>query len=207
MININKLNFAYNNDLILQDISIDIKEGDYVAIIGENGSGKSTLIKCLIGINKVKHDEIKIDGECITCYKKFYQIGYVSQNKGKMSELPITTFEYLNLISDDKDNILKKAKLMNITDILNEDINNLSGGQRQRVSICKSLLMDIKYLILDEPNTGLDKISRKNLYKLLSDLNKEGLTIIVVTHHLEEINNSINKVYNLETKKYEEING
>ncbi len=205
MIEINNLNYSYENEKTLENINIKINDGDYLAIVGGNGTGKSTLIKCLIGLNQVKHNMIKIDGVCINKYKNYKQIGYVKQVQTRQLDIPITSREYLSLISKDKNKINEMVSLLNLEEFIDENINNLSGGQKQRVNIAKSLLHDIKYLILDEPNTGLDFEARQNFYQLVAKLNQElKITVIIVSHHLDEISCRINKVYDMESKTLKE---
>ncbi len=205
MIKINNLNFSYEDENTLTDISFIIEDGDYLAIVGGNGTGKSTLIKCLIGINKVKEGMIKIDDIDINKFRKFKEIGYVRQTQNKHLDIPITGREYLSLVSKNRKKIEEIAKMLNLNSFIDENINNLSGGQKQRINIAKSLLHDIKYLILDEPNTGLDFNARSNFYDLVAKLNNEHkITIIIVSHHIDEISCKINKVYDLESKKIEE---
>lgn len=205
MIKINNLSFGYENEKTLENINITINDGDYLAIVGGNGTGKSTLIKCLIGLNQVKKGMITIDDTDITKYKTFREIGYVQQIRAKQLDIPITSREYLRLVSKDNHKIQSLVELLNLEQFIDEDINNLSGGQKQRVNIAKSLLHDIKYLILDEPNTGLDFDARRSFYELVANLNtKHKITIIIVSHHIDEISCKINKIYDLEKKELKE---
>lgn len=197
MIEIEGLNFSYNNNKILENLDFTINDGDYIAIVGDNGAGKSTFIKCLLGINKVGHNQIKIDGICNSCFKKYNEIGYVPQTKSKRVELPLTGRELFALVTKDEKKINRVINRLNIKDVVGKNLNMLSGGQSQRINIAKALLNDIKYLILDEPTTGLDKASREGLYELLRQLNIEGLTIIVVSHHLDEIDEDVSQILNL----------
>ncbi len=205
MIKITNLDFSFYNKKVIDNLSLDIHRGDYIAIIGANGSGKTTLVKCILGMNKVSCSSILIDGICINKFKKFKQIGYVSQYKIKESDLPITGLEYLSLITSDQNKRDKWIEKLQLTEFINLDINKLSGGQKQRIMIAKALLHEIDYLILDEPSVGLDLESRKNLYDLLGALNKEGLTIIIISHHIDEISCQINKVFEMENNVLEEI--
>lgn len=205
MIKLNHLSFSFGQKKILNNLDFEIKNKDYLAIIGPNGVGKSTLIKLLIGIYKSSHEEILIDDKCITCYNKFSKIGYVPQVKAKPSELPITPREIFKLIINDQKKIEEVVKELNIEKILDIKINDLSGGQLQRVNICKALLHDVEYLILDEPTTGLDIASRKNLNDLLNKMNKKGMTIIVVSHYLNEVEENITAILDLEKNEYKRV--
>lgn len=199
MITLNNLSFGFDAEKIIDNLSLTINDGDFFVVVGPNGVGKSTLIKCLVGINKVGHNQIQIDNQCISCYDDYNQIGYVPQVKTKPSELPITAREIFSLITKDKAKIQKVSELLNISNILDSNINSLSGGQKQRVNISKSLLLDIKYLILDEPTTGLDPQSRSELQEILAKLHATGVTIIVVSHHYEEVKSLMTCKLDMET--------
>ncbi len=190
---------------ILTNINLKINDGDYVAIVGENGSGKSTLIKCIIGINTIGHNLIKIDGKCISCFKEFSQIGYVPQVSKVRYELPISVNEMLMISCGNKEKIKKLLADFHILHLKDMNVNRLSGGQRQKVNIIKAILNDINYLILDEPESGLDRKSREELQKMLYLLNQKGLTIIVVSHYLTSDNKDIKKIYDLDCAREEEV--
>lgn len=205
MISINNLSFGFGDDLILNDLSFQINDGDFFVVVGPNGTGKSTLIKCLVGIHNVKHNQIQIDNQCISCYQDYDQIGYVPQVKSKPSELPITAKEIFKLITNDNNRITEVSELLNISNILNHNINDLSGGQKQRINIAKSLLLNIKYLILDEPTTGLDPKSRDELQEILTKLHNQGVTIIVVSHYYDEVKAMMTCKLDMETGQFERM--
>jgi zinc transport system ATP-binding protein len=192
---------------IIQDVSFEIRRGDYAAIIGPNGGGKSTLVKLILGL--IPHDNgvIKLFGQAPSL-GSLKKIGYVSQGIAKLDEnFPISVHEVikLGLIANKSlfsritkndlariDHVLTK---MNIQDLKDAKISELSGGQRQRVMIAKALVNQPQILILDEPNTGVDKQSQINFYALLKDLNhNENITILFITHDLGVIVDDINKV-------------
>lgn len=205
MIKLNELSFSFGNQKVINNLSLTINDGDFFVVVGPNGTGKSTLIKCLVGIFKVKHNQIQIDNECISCFDDYDQIGYVPQVKSKPSELPITAKEIFKLITKDHNKINEVSKLLNIETILNANINDLSGGQKQRINIAKALLLNIKYLILDEPTTGLDPQSRTELQEILQTLNKRGVTIIVVSHYVHEVESMMTCKLDMETETFERI--
>ncbi len=205
MITLNNLSFGFGEEQVLNNLSLTIEDGDFFVVVGPNGTGKSTLIKCLVGIHKVGHNQIQIDDECISCYNDYDQIGYVPQVKSKPSELPITANEIFHLITSDKAKIAEVAQTMNITNILKTNINDLSGGQKQRINIAKALLLNIKYLILDEPTTGLDPKSRDELQEILTTLNNQGVTIIVVSHYYEEVKAMMTCKLDMETGIFERV--
>ncbi len=205
MIEIKNFSYQINDEQILKDVNFTINDGDYIAIVGDNGSGKTTLFNFILGLKKVEEGEIFIDNTKVESYNSWSNIGYIAQKSIIKHDIPITVKEYLSLYTKSlkqKEELIKKFQ---IDELLNKKYIKLSGGQMQRVNIVKALLKDIKYLILDEPNTGLDKDQRNKLYKMLHDLNKEGITIIIVTHNIEEIYDKLHKVYDIQTGILKEV--
>lgn len=189
-ITVNNLTFGYDYRTVLNDISFKLNTGDYLAIVGNNGCGKSTLIKCILGINKVPAGKILLDDIDITDYKNFINIGYVPQKFDDFNyEFPITVNEILQVSKYTKVSEDEKLELLDkigILEIQNENINNLSGGQLQRVFIVRSLMNNPKLLILDEPTVGVDQTNVDSFYKTVNELNKSGITVILITHNIHE---------------------
>lgn len=189
-VTVNNLTFGYDYRTVLKDINFSLQSGDFLAVIGNNGSGKSTLIKCMLGLNKVPPGRIFLDDVDITEFKTFRKIGYVPQKFDDFNyEFPITVDEILSAsrvshyTEDQKLELLDKVGIL---ELQNENINTLSGGQLQRVFIVRSLMNEPKMLILDEPTVGVDRENVKNFYKTINELNREGITIILITHNLRE---------------------
>ncbi|HEY0579233.1 MAG TPA: metal ABC transporter ATP-binding protein, partial [Candidatus Nitrosocosmicus sp.] len=195
IVTIKNLNLRSNSDIILEDVSFEIKKGDFLGIIGPNGAGKTTLFKCMLGLNKdysgtIKLFNMDIKKESKDIYKK---IGYIPQSNNFDPRFPATVKEIINLgtigkqISNEKmENLLE---LTGISEYLNKRIGDLSGGQQQRVMITKALIHEPELLILDEPATAIDANILKLFYKLLTKLNKEkNITIIWSSHDLDAVN-------------------
>lgn len=189
-VSVSNLTFGYDYRTVLKDISFNLKSGDFLAIVGNNGSGKSTLIKCILGINKIPTGKIFLDDVDITEYKNYRNIGYVPQKFDDFNyEFPITVNEilqvskYTDFTEDQKLELLDKVGIL---ELQNENINNLSGGQLQRVFIARSLMNDPKLLILDEPTVGVDRENVEGFYKTINELNKEGITVMLITHNINE---------------------
>jgi len=201
IVTINNLNLRSNSDIILDDVSFEIKKGDFLGIIGPNGAGKTTLFKCMLGLNKDYSGTIKIfNKEIKKDYKKIYKkIGYIPQSNNFDQRFPATVKEIIQLGTIGKkvdrekmDNLLE---LTGISEYLNRRIGDLSGGQQQRVMIAKALIHEPELLILDEPATAIDANILKLFYKLLIKLNKEkNITIIWSSHDLDAVNLLSNKV-------------
>jgi zinc transport system ATP-binding protein len=201
IVTIKNLNLRNNSDIILEDVSFEIKKGDFLGIIGPNGAGKTTLFKCMLGLNKdysgtIKLFNMDIKKESKDIYKK---IGYIPQSNNFDPRFPATVKEIIQLgtigkqISNEKiENLLE---LTGISEYLDKRIGDLSGGQQQRVMITKALIHEPELLILDEPATAIDANILKLFYKLLTKLNKEkNITIIWSSHDLDAVNLLSNKV-------------
>lgn len=204
MIKIDNLFQKYNNEIVYANLNIEIEDGDYFAIIGENGSGKSTLLKSILGISKSMSGNIYIDNILVDKKKDWSDIGYVPQRTELMYDIPITVIEYLCLYAK-KSKVINIINKYNLNDLKNNVLSKLSGGQLQKVNIVKALLKDINYIFLDEPNNGLDFKNRQMLYNLLHDLNKEGITIVIVSHHVEDIKGNVHKIYDMEKNELSEV--
>ncbi len=201
IVTIKNLNLKSNSDIILDDVSFEIKKGDFLGIIGPNGAGKTTLFKCMLGLNKDYSGTVKIFNKDIKKdFKKIYKkIGYIPQSNNFDQRFPATVKEIIQLgtigkkVDSEKiDNLLE---LTGISEYLNRRIGDLSGGQQQRVMMTKALIHEPEILILDEPATAIDANILKLFYKLLIKLNKEkNITIIWSSHDLDAVNLLSNKV-------------
>lgn len=200
-LHVNNLTFGYDYRTVLKELSFKINSGDFLAVIGNNGSGKSTLIKCILGINKVAPGQIFLDDVDVALFNNFINIGYVPQRFDDFNyEFPITVNEILNAsnirnISEDR--LLELLDKTGILELQNENINNLSGGQLQRVFIVRSLMNNPKMLILDEPTVGVDRKNVESFYKTINELHKEGITIILITHNINESHADISHILSI----------
>jgi zinc transport system ATP-binding protein len=198
---INNLNYTNNSNIILDNVSFEIKKGDFMGIIGPNGAGKTTLFKCMLGINKNYSGTIKIFNKDIKKESKeiYKKIGYIPQSNNYDTRFPATVKEIIQLGTIgkkiNKEHINELVKLTGIAEYIDNRIGDLSGGQQQRVMITKALIHEPELLILDEPATAIDTNVLKIFYTLLTILNKEKkITIIWSSHDLDAVNLLSNKV-------------
>lgn len=203
----NKL--SYKN--FLTDVSVEVKRGDYVAVIGPNGGGKTTFIKLLLGLLTPSSGTIELFGKKRGDFKDKYKIGYVPQGATRIDDnFPISVeetvslgcgredsfFGFFGFAEQNKEIVREAMSKMGVLEFKNRRICELSGGERQRVMIARALAAKPQILILDEPNTGVDTGSQKSFYDLLAKLNKEEkITILFITHDLSVIADSVNKVF------------
>ncbi len=205
IIKIENMSFSYTNtSKTLKDINMEIKEGEFIAIVGENGSGKSSLIKCILGLNKIQNGKITVND----------RIGYLPQMTEIQNNFP-ATIEEIVLSGTIPNNVLKifytkedkkKAeeimKKLNLYDMKKKCFYELSGGQKQRVLIARALCSTDKIIILDEPVNGLDPKIASGIYDMLYDLNQNnGLTIVMVSHDVERCLKYCSRVIEMENGK------
>ncbi len=192
-ISVKDLSFKYDKEWVLKDVSFEIEKGDYVGIIGPNGGGKTTLIKILLGlINPTKG---KVRCACSDKRHLGHRIGYVPQLMGEGTRnFPATVEEVVKIHAYPQRG--KKAKMKEVEkalkragvwDIRDQLIGELSGGQLQRVLIARALIGKPEVLILDEPTLAIDISGKNEFYDFLSDLNKQGISIILISHDIDTI--------------------
>ena len=203
LVEVKSLYLGYSSNIVLKNLSFNIEEGDFICIVGPNGSGKSTLVKGLLGLIK------PLKGNIIFNDLKQTMIGYMPQETRVDASFPASVMEIvlsgtLNSLNGpfytkrEKEIANKNLKLLGIESLRNESFSSLSGGQRQKVLLARSLCATNKLLILDEPSNNLDSKSKKDLYKIVKELNKkEGITVLMVTHDLDHNNLIGNKILSL----------
>ena len=198
MIQIENLSFSYQNNKIFKNLSFSIKKGEYLCIIGKNGSGKSTLAKLLAGLIFQQEGNIKISGYDAKNKKDLLEIrkliGIIFQNPENQiittSIFDEVVFGLENLaiprenIKEIAEKSLKSVGLLEYKDRL---IYQLSGGEKQRLAIASVLAMGTEILIFDEATSMLDPIGKKQVLKLMKELNSQGKTIIHITHDRNDI--------------------
>ena len=207
ILEVKNLNFNFNKNEVLKNISFELLKGDFLGIIGPNGSGKTTLIKIILKIYKNQKGTIKLFNKNINSFNEWNKIGYVQQKATEIQQnFPANVFEIVKMgllsqkrfpkiiNSKDKEKINEALKLVNMQEYSNKRISELSGGQQQRVMIARALISNPEIIFLDEPTTGIDPEMQKNFYDILGELNKKGITIILISHDVGIITKHVNKI-------------
>ena len=191
LIDCRAISVAYENKCIISNLTFSVNEGDYVCIVGENGSGKSTLIKTILSLKEITRGEIVL-GEGL----KKNEIGYLPQQTNIQKDFPANVWEIvlsgcmnkrkLMPFYSDEDKLLADRNIirLGISDLKKRSYNELSGGQQQRVLLARALCATSKLLILDEPVSGLDPNVTQDMYQLIQSINKDGITIVMVSHDI-----------------------
>lgn len=193
------VSFRYEQSTVLEDISLEVKEGEFWALIGPNGSGKSTLINIILGLLKADQGTVKLFGQNVDSFKQRERIGYVSQKSNSFnSGFPATVLEvvksgltrkvglFKSFSKHDEQKALEALRIVKMDQFASQNIGELSGGQQQRVFIARALVGEPDLLIMDEPTVGIDQKNVASFYSMLNELNREhGIAILLVTHEID----------------------
>lgn len=220
-IEISNLNVSYTNSQspIIRDYSLSVKSGEIVAIMGKNGCGKSTLAKAICALIKYDSGSICVNGIKISEKTSKSQMREIRKNIGYVMQLPEqqlfaqTVFEDVaygpkNFGLEGRElhsRVLNALKSLHIEHLAQKSPFELSGGQQRLAAIAGVLACNPKILVLDEPTAGLDFEYAKIVLKILSDLHNKGITIIVITHDLNEAKSLGARIVTLESRKKKEI--
>ena len=184
---------GYEKQPVLKNINFKIESGDYFCIVGENGSGKTTLMKTILGLLPPVEGSIEVGQGLMK-----NQIGYLPQQSDVQRDFPATVYEIVlsgcqNSLKGffyskaQKKMALENIEKMGISHLKNKCYRQLSGGQQQRDLLARALCATTKVLLLDEPVAGLDPNVTKEMYELIGQLNSQGLTVIMISHDLENV--------------------
>lgn len=205
------LSFAYEKDLILDDLSFEINQGDLVGLVGANGVGKSTLLKIILGDLKAKSGSIELFGDDIKKDNHYRDLAYISQNAvASYRNFPTSIEEsikihlsYLNKKTDSK----KLMEKLGLYEHRKKSLSELSGGQIQRFAISLALIKDASLILLDEPTTGIDEDFSRGFFENLKRLKEEGKTIIIITHQLDMAGLYVDYALRIKRGNIEKISG
>lgn len=189
IIQVKNLVKKYKSLTAVDGVSFDVKEGELFGILGPNGAGKTTTLEILETLKKKTSGQVIVDGLDVNKDAKKIKeiIGVQLQSAGFYPEL--TLVDLLNMFGklyDIKVNPMQVLKEFNLEDKAKSYYDKMSGGQKQRFSIASTLINEPKIIFLDEPTTGLDPQARINLWEIVEQILKKGVTIVLTTHYMEE---------------------
>lgn len=202
MIRLSHIHFIRQERHILQDVSLDIQEGEHWVILGRNGSGKTTLLELMNGYEFPTSGQVQVLGETYgQCDVREVRkrIGYISQSLFEKLNLSDPVWEvvatgeyaflrfYQDIPAEVQEKALRMLERVRIPHLADQPLGTLSQGERKKVMLARSLMMEPAILIMDEPAAGLDLYERERLLQDINDLSKQKITVIYVTHHIEEI--------------------
>lgn len=190
------INFRYNSRLILKNVSLEVGEGEIMALIGPNGSGKTTLLRCIMGMVTPERGNVLITGRQISKIKKkdlARCIAYVSQNES--TNFPVTVFDailmgrkpYLSWNPGNRDFkiVCEVLQTLSLEELALRDLNELSGGEKQKVLIARAIVQEPEIILLDEPTSNLDLKHQLEVLETIKGLARERkISVIMAMHDL-----------------------
>jgi zinc transport system ATP-binding protein len=195
IIELNHVNVAYQDVLVLDDVCLNVATGSFLAVIGPNGAGKTTLLQVILGLVRPVGGDVRVFGKRPgELNGERRRIGYVPQTMSVDLNFPVSVGDVVLMgrygrmglfrrpTAADRDAAARAMQRVEIADLADRPIRRLSGGQRQRVFLARALANEPDLLLLDEPTTGVDAASTESLYELLHDLHAGGITMMVVSH-------------------------
>jgi zinc transport system ATP-binding protein len=207
VVEIENLYFSYQNTPVLSDVSLNVREGEFVGLIGPNGGGKTTLLKLTMGFLRPLKGSLLVFNESPHMKPASLQrIGYVPQAVRFDKEFPISVLEvvlsgilsrlpwYGYFSKQDRQQALEILESMGLSHLTDRAFGMLSGGQAQRVLIARALISKPELLVLDEPTASVDSEAEANIYDILKKLKGE-ITILMVTHNLHAAISQVDRLY------------
>ena len=199
LIKANQISIKYGDLYAVKDVSFNIHQGEFIALIGPNGSGKTSLIRGLLNLLPITNGNYD--------YHDTLKIGYLPQNLKSIqvmfpahvqeivkTGLLFSKKKYKRYNQTDHALVLETLKLLEVGHLANRNISKLSGGQQQRVLLARAMVSKPDVLILDEPTSALDPDMRTKFFKLIQSLNQNGTTILMVTHDISHAYDFVNRI-------------
>ncbi len=188
------LALGYEGRVVISGLNFEVKQGEYLCIVGENGSGKTTLMRAILGFNAPMSGKLHLPGGLLR-----ERIGYLPQQTQVQRDFPASVREVVRSGCLKQNGLrpwytlAQKAQAdqamerLGVQKLAKSSYRTLSGGQQQRVLLARALCAAGAMLLLDEPASGLDPLIAQELYELIASLNHEGLTIVMISHDLPSV--------------------
>lgn len=196
---------------VLEEVFLEVEEGDFLGLIGPNGGGKTTLLKAILGLIKPSRGRVLVFGMKPEAART--RVGYLPQKSLFDQKFPVSSVEVVMMgrygrkglfgryCAEDKDAALAALAAVGMEEQADREIGALSGGQQQRIFVARALVSEPDLLLLDEPATGIDSSRQREFYELLRDLN-EDMTIIMVSHDISAVSTYVKKIACVNRKLY-----
>jgi len=210
-VSIEDLQVRLDGRTVLEEVFLEVEEGDFLGLIGPNGGGKTTLLKAILGLIKPSRGRVLVFGMNPEAART--RVGYLPQKSLFDQKFPVSSVEVVMMgrygrkglfgryCAEDKDAALAALAAVGMEEQADREIGALSGGQQQRIFVARALGSEPDLLLLDEPATGIDSSRQREFYELLRDLN-EDLTIIMVSHDISAVSTYVKKIACVNRKLY-----
>ncbi|HQA61986.1 MAG TPA: ABC transporter ATP-binding protein [Methanothrix sp.] len=210
-VSIEDLQVRLDGRTVLEEVFLEVEEGDFLGLIGPNGGGKTTLLKAILGLIKPSRGRVLVFGMNPEAART--RVGYLPQKSLFDQKFPVSSVEVVMMgrygrkglfgryCAEDKDAALAALAAVGMEEQADREIGALSGGQQQRIFVARALVSEPDLLLLDEPATGIDSSRQREFYELLRDLN-EDMTIIMVSHDISAVSTYVKKIACVNRKLY-----
>ena len=217
IIAIERLCVEFDGEHVLEDVTLDLHSGEFIALLGPNGSGKTTLVRTILGLQQIDHGKVSLFGSSIKRFKDWQRIALVPQRLPGASSIPVSVWETVmsgNIRPRNRWRPFSRTEKQAATDALaavdllirrHDRLDTLSGGQQRRVLVARALATNADVLVMDEPTAGLDKANVAALISILAALKAAGKTIIIVTHELDDIEHLVTRAIVLGASKHHSV--
>ncbi|NCO20645.1 MAG: LPS export ABC transporter ATP-binding protein [Rhodobacterales bacterium] len=202
---IRNLRKSYRKRVVIRDVSLDLAQGEVVALLGPNGSGKTTVFYCIAGLVQPEGGQVIIDGRDVTALPMYRRaklgIGYLPQEMSIFRGMSVEDNILAILEISTADRILRRERLeellneFSIAHLRRTPAPALSGGERRRVEIARCLAANPSYVLLDEPFAGVDPIAVADIRSLVGDLKNRGIGILITDHNVRETLSIVDRAY------------
>ena len=198
--------FGYGEVEVVSHVTLEIHQGDIVALLGPNGSGKSTLIKGILGLDEHLGGDVELFGVPRGRFREFTRLGYVPQRHSLSASVRATAAEIVEvgrlphrpwwrpMSREDRRIVHRALEVVGLGDRAGEDVSTFSGGQQRRVLIARALAAQPDVLVMDEPTAGVDSANQRVLVDVLHRLAAQGTTMVIVTHELQALEDLVTRV-------------
>jgi zinc transport system ATP-binding protein len=197
----------FRHGVVLDRVSLEVEQGEFLAVLGPNGSGKTTLLKTIGGLIRPDSGEVRVFGRPVAALgRERRRIGYLPQSGGLSARFPISAREVVMMARyadigpgrlpgrADREAVREALARVAALEFAGQPIGRLSGGQRQRIFLARALVNRPELLILDEPTAAIDTEAEEQFYGTLQDLHREGKTILIVSHDIGVVSTYVDRV-------------
>lgn len=190
MIEVSSLTKSFGTKTVVDQLSFFVKQGETFGLLGHNGAGKSTSIDCILGLKKLDSGEVKVLGMDPKKNRKklFEQVGVQLQASHYQQNIRVSELcEEMSALYDNPQDYRLLLEQFKLLEFANHPVEKLSGGEKQKLSVLLTLIPNPIVLFLDELTTGLDTVARREVWKYLLNLKKQGTTILLTSHYMDEV--------------------